>query len=221
MQRTAREVERIGFTPELFWNFPTPYTKFLHRHLSGNAGNPVRRNPVFINSGYGHYAIVRTAYELGCESTFIVEDDCRFVKDKDRLLRELSQIPEDADLVLLDSFRPLAIPLKDFLASRRPVVGCWAQVDRVRSAAAYLVNRRCMGRIISCIDAGASGAKVRAFDQWFDKDRLRGLNIYCAVPSLAIQQDPPSVQLPRQTKGATKETRYAGMSLNFNDYAAW
>ena len=33
MERTCAEVERIGLTPIRHWNFPTPYTKFVQKHI--------------------------------------------------------------------------------------------------------------------------------------------------------------------------------------------
>ena len=216
--RTCREVERVGFKAEPFWNFPTPFTPFIQRNLA-NPNKFIRRNAAFVNSGYGHYAILKTAYELGKMPVFIVEDDCRFLKDVQKLRTGLEKIPDDADLVLLDSSRPGTIAPPEFSRQIGAAKDGWAKVGGARSAAAYICSEKCAKALFRKIEAGATGGYVRVFDQWFDTPRLDGCTIYCAVPNLAIQQDAPNPSA-RQSP-MDMNARYRSERLDFNDYALW
>lgn len=218
MYRTCAEVERIGFKPIPFWNFPTPYTKYLQNVLP-NMNKPMRSCPSFFNSGWGHYSILCVARDLGEVPVFVVEDDCRFLNDVDTLHSALAKIPEDADLVLLDSFG--AHDNQDeFKRWRSLAKDGWAKVEAARSAAAYIVGPRAIDRLINLGDRGTRGKRVRIFDQWFEERWLVGMNIYCAVPNLAIQRGTEDANASRISAGSNLR-KYIEMGLDLSSYAAW
>ena len=49
-----------------------------------------------------HYSAVYKAYEFGCNSILIFEDDLCFIKDKNLIEQSLNNIPQDADFVTWD-----------------------------------------------------------------------------------------------------------------------
>jgi len=49
-----------------------------------------------------HYSAVYKAYEFGCNSILIFEDDLCFIKDKNLIEQSLNNIPKDADFVTWD-----------------------------------------------------------------------------------------------------------------------
>lgn len=217
MERTCAEVERIGLTPIRHWNFPTPYTKFVQKHIV-NANKAMKHSEAFFNSGWGHYSILSVARDLGDVPVFVVEDDCRFLKDVDALSCALECAPDDADLLLLDSFGA-ARSQEKFMNERRNAVHGWAKVSAARSAAAYIVGPRYVNRLISLGDRCTRGKKARIFDQWFENRWLDDANIYCAVPNLAVQAvDPTAANRP---SAVSNRRKYMEMGIDMDRYAAW
>jgi hypothetical protein len=215
-ERTLADARRAGFDGCIHWNFPTPYTEFIQRHLP-KANRTMRTRPAFMNSGLGHYSILCIERDLGRVPVFVAEDDCRFLKDAACIHETLASAPDDADLLLLDSFG--ATRTQDlFLEERRTAKSGWAKVTSARSAACYIVGERFIDRLINLGDRGTRGKKVRIFDQWFENRWLVGANIYCAVPNLAIQMDDPSRTRP---SGVSNRTKYVNMGIDFNDYGEW
>lgn len=217
MERTCAEVERIGLTPIRHWNFPTPYTKFVQKHIV-NANKAMKNSEAFFNSGWGHYSILSIARDLGDVPVFVVEDDCRFLKDIDALLHGLECSPADADLLLLDSFGA-ARSQEEFMNERRNAVRGWAKISAARSAAAYIVGPRYINRLISLGDRCTRGKKARIFDQLFENRWLEGANIYCAVPNLAVQAvDSTNAHRP---SAVSNHNKYKEMGIDMERYAAW
>ena len=217
MERTCAEVERIGLTPIRHWNFPTPYTKFVQKYIV-NANKAMKHSEAFFNSGWGHYSILSIARDLGDIPVFVVEDDCRFLKDVDALCCALECAPDNADLLLLDSFGA-ARSQEEFMNERRNAIHGWAKVSAARSAAAYIVGPRYINRLISLGDRCTRGKKARIFDQWFENRWLDGANIYCAVPNLAVQAvDPTAANRP---SAMSNHRKYMEMGIDMERYAAW
>jgi len=217
MKRTCRDVARAGFDPKPFWNFPTPYTQFVQKHLA-SANNAMRNAPSFFNSGWGHYSILCIARDLGEVPVFVVEDDCRFLKDKKLLHDTLANAPDDADLLLLDSFGA-ARSQDEFSEERSHAVNGWAKITAARSAAAYIVGPRYIDRLINLGDRGTRGKKVRIFDQWFETRWLEGANIYCAVPNLAVQMEDRTGNF--RPSGKSNLQKYIDLGLDIDAYEEW
>lgn len=51
-----------------------------------------------------HYNIVKTCYELGNEHCLVLEDDILFMKDENRILEYLENVPEDYDILQFGGF---------------------------------------------------------------------------------------------------------------------
>ena len=217
MKRTCKDVARAGFDPKPFWNFPTPYTQFVQKHLA-SANNAMRNAPSFFNSGWGHYSILCIARDLGKVPVFVVEDDCRFLKNKKLLHDTLANAPDDADLLLLDSFGA-ARSQDEFIEERSHAINGWAKITAARSAAAYIVGPRYIDRLINLGDRGTRGKKVRIFDQWFETRWLEGANIYCAVPNLAVQMEDRTGNF--RPSGKSNLQKYIDLGLDIDAYEEW
>lgn len=217
MKRTCKDVARAGFDPKPFWNFPTPYTQFVQKHLV-SANNAMRNVPSFFSSGWGHYSILCIARDLGEVPVFVVEDDCRFLKNKKLLHDTLANAPDDADLLLLDSFGA-ARSQDEFIEERSHAVNGWAKITAARSAAAYIVGPRYIDRLINLGDRGTRGKKVRIFDQWFETRWLEGANIYCAVPNLAVQMEDRTGNF--RPSGKSNLQKYIDLGLDIDAYEEW
>ena len=65
----------------------------------------------------------------------------------------------------------------------------------MRSAACYALSRKAMERIVwlyeSAVDPKVPKRCARICDQWFEKSRLPGLDLFMATPNLAVQQTAP------------------------------
>lgn len=187
--RAVAELKRVGVQDvQVWWNYPNPFDKVLldsmphTRQMDGNAG--------FFNCSRTHYRIVKTALELGEDGVFVCEDDCRFMKDAAAVEDALENAPE-YDVLLLD-----AIPARKGRDTPVPVGdGRWSKFRSMRSAACYALSRKAMERIVwlyeSAVDPRVPGRFARICDQWFEKSRLPGLDLFMATPNLAVQQTAP------------------------------
>ena len=95
------EMERIGIPDfKTAWSFPSPYREFL---LSRIPHEPqLSRQPGTWGATLAHYFVIKTAYELGLPHVFIVEDDCRFLKDLSTVKEALADVPAGWDMLMLD-----------------------------------------------------------------------------------------------------------------------
>ena len=178
--RLMKELDRVGVSPTVVWNFPSPYDDFVRKRIP--CIPELNRKPAYFSAGVGQYRALKTAYELGHEAALIVEDDCRFLKDLDVVRSTLRNAPPDWDILLLDHF---------LSAHGEPKDG-WAPCWKARSTACHIVNRKAMERLIDMHESPVNGRwtnpMMRICDHWLDTRYMkRDCRIYCAVPRLAVQ----------------------------------
>ena len=218
MERTIKEVERAGFKALPFWNFPTPYNDFLANNML--LCNIMRKKHSFLSCSLGHYAIWQTSKGLREDVTFVVEDDCRFLKDIDVVHKTLANRPADADILLLDSFGPHREGgVDDFIRERAQARNGWVKVSAARSMGCYIVGRRMRDSLISLTERGLGGKIERICDQWLENARIPGVNIYCAVPNLAVQQVLPDILKRNSSSGNL--WKYKKQGTDHGQYADW
>ena len=216
--RTIKEVERAGFRAEPFWCFPNPFTDFLASRLP--VCRMMAQKHSFLNCSLGHYNLWKSNRELGRCPLFIVEDDCRFLKDIDLVHKTLANHPADADMLLLDSFGPVPHDgVRRFVEERKNVRDGWAKVSRARSMACYIVTERMADRLIALTEGAVHGKIMRACDQWVEAERVPGMNMYCAVPNLAIQQMSPDFKSRSSADGNV--WKYKAQGTEHGLYADW
>ena len=209
------EMCRVGLkiSVEYHWNFPTPYDKWEMDRLP--IVPFVRQRIGCYNVSKGHYAAIKTAYHLGVKTLLIMEDDCRFLKDLNKLEEYLSEAPDDWDVLMLDHFR-----------MRGDVVQVnkhWARCRASASCACYAVNRKAMERLIRMYESAVKGnyraPLLRNCDMWLDTKYLGDdVNFYCSTPNLAVQ-----CQCPDESNcGRTHcDGKYEAMGISYADYATY
>lgn len=202
------EIERIGLPVpvDVVYTFRNPFDKVFM-----SAVQHVRKideQPSFFNLTMGHYSILKTALALGSGRIFVMEDDCRFLKDAAAVRSGLDAAPGDFDALVLDAF-----VWKD---SGAPENG-WARCTFWRSAAAVVLSAKAMERIVSCIEASISNgcaSPLRGIDTYFDSELIGGdLKVYRAVPNLAIQCATSGDNL------SDVSSKYAALGIDARNYA--
>ena len=184
------ELSRVGLAAERIWQFPTPYDRALQRTVRCKAG--MQSIPYF-NSGMGHYRAVKTAYELGAETVFVVEDDIRFLKDLDRLARTVEAMPDGWGVCLFDVLKADKDDISTVRASvaRDKANAFWNRSwGNPRSFGCYAMTRTAMRWLIGRIEAPLSipGFPLINVDLNLRADRVDpGIDVYYAAPNAAIQ----------------------------------
>lgn len=195
--------------PEVIWTFPSPYRNFVLSRI--NHLDTLDKHPGYWGAGIAHYRHLKIAYELGCSNALIVEDDCRFLQDINRLEETMKNVPVDWDVLMLDNFRPTGL---------RSVSKGWSICDAALSSACYIVNRKAMSRLIALYESPiTTGQVMRHCDHWTDVRYIgRDVKIYCSTPNLAIQ-----CYVPGTTNGGGEymQKLYLKSGLSFSDYAPY
>lgn len=78
--------------------FPSPLYDILFKHFNdiSNGEDPKR----YFNSFIGHYSAIKKAYLNNCNNVLILEDDCRFLKDKSQIIYLLDNaLPKFIDII--------------------------------------------------------------------------------------------------------------------------
>lgn len=162
MELLKKEFARVGMTDyQILWNFDSVFVDKLFRVV------PMKKNrkPSIFNNALGHYRMIKTAYQLGCKNALLMEDDIRFLKDKNKLEKIVDCIPEDYELALLDS-------IKDGWNDTPKVNDYWSILDKGTSAACYAVNRTGMQRIIQIYEHSITerNGSIYPSDTFFRKE---------------------------------------------------
>ena len=176
----VEELKRVGVKPEIYWNIKSAFQRFVpHGFMTGG----FLANPSSLSCYLGHYHIVKSAFDRGIQSLWVVEDDIRFMKDASVVRSALSTVPADADLLVLDGF-PTVETTSVFNRN-----GPWARMEPsvdIRSACDYiLLNRKAMEQYVKLLDGSLCGKMPYANDYW---KLLKDLNVYTAYPLLSIQR---------------------------------
>jgi len=212
--RMQPELARVGLEGRVqaIWQFPTPYDKWEMDHLP-HVQFLAHQNGVGIwSASKANYAAIKSAYSLGCQRLFIVEDDCRFMKDLDYVKTALENIPPDWDVLMLDHFLMLG-------EMGRPNQ-YWTKCIGSGSTACYIMNRKAMERFIRMYESAVKGnyrkPLLRACDQWTDIRYLgNDINLYCATPNLAVQCTMPG---PSNCGRLHCEPKYRTLGVDLKNY---
>jgi GR25 family glycosyltransferase involved in LPS biosynthesis len=81
-----------------FYSTPFPYNGLIADAFN-RSGKGRFTKPNEYDCARNHYAIIKTAYDLGWEHVLVIEDDVLFLKDVDMWMMYLSNIPEDFDVL--------------------------------------------------------------------------------------------------------------------------
>lgn len=214
MHGLLQELERVGLKgkAQFVWTFPSPYEDWESSRLRG--GLLLKKNRGMWGCTKGNYTAIKTAYELGCQTVLIMEDDVRFLKDLDFIRKAMLFTVRSWDILMLDHHH----------SSGGHGAGCvsnqyWVSRTKAYSTGAYILNRRAMARLIQLYEApGVSDAPgVRCFpsDHYLDKWKLTwGYKLHVARTPLAVQT--PLVS-SRSTSRKLRKVFYK--NTNFDKYA--
>lgn len=186
-----QELARIGLLEKahLHWDFPSKFREVLDRSVGKTK---FCRKPGCFNMTVSHYAIVKTAFELGCRSVLVMEDDMRFLKDVSRIERALSLVPYDYDHLMLDTNKLTSTPLSEFI-NLRHADKQWIEFSDAGSTGCYAFSRRGMERYLSLIEQDILRNNVHNPDHYFHKSS-HGMTYwddsfkrYLSYPHVAVQ----------------------------------
>lgn len=202
------EFARVGLNDvNIHWNFDNRWIKEI---LFANIDLKVNKKPVILNNAFGHYAIIKTSYELGCASCLIMEDDIRFLRDVSLIRKILNDLPDNYDVAMLDSF--VHGREGNGISIGKNATKYWHSFrhdDRATSAACYALSREGMERFISFYESPCSRDPLLPSDFYFDPPHTKGLKMYFSP-----------VRVARQTSvcNSTTNTDYAGWSHLYDDF---
>ena len=113
-----RQLYTFGISPyinhfiEYYYGTTFPYNDIIAQTFNQtNKGRFTKPNEY--DCARNHYSIVKICYELGYEHCLIMEDDILFLKDVDKIVDYIKEIPSDFDVVQFGGFTadPKIIPL--------------------------------------------------------------------------------------------------------------
>lgn len=212
------ELDRVGIEGvNRLWQFPTPFDSIMRRFVRGKLG----LKPGFFNGGMGHYRAIKTAYELGCSNSLIMEDDIRFLKDVDLIREIVEDLPEDYDIALLDTFKPQKMSYDEWRgnATNRRVSKHWCRFNNMRSFACYAMSRKGMERWIAQWEGAFRPCGfLKIADQYLKHECLgMDMNMYHAVRNVCIQA--PVGGSACSGQDGCHVDKYREYGLNIDDYA--
>ena len=185
------ELKRVGNFPrvEFSWDFPNRFFEKLKSQLPLGA-----HQGKHFGCGFNHYRVIKSAYMLGKESIFIMEDDVRFLKDVGKIAAILASLPcpRDYDMIMLDKNWPKEMTAEEFEAYKkaRTVSPYLMTFDKLFSSGCYALSREGMRKWIAAYEDGAFNPRKKflANDQYFTRESL-GTNakLYCTNPNFAVQ----------------------------------
>lgn len=187
------ELKRVGLFEKarLHWDVPS---LFMEKLSSAVGKTSFCSRPGCFNMTVGHYTILKTAYELGCQSALVLEDDMRFLKNLDEIADILNSIPMDYDHIMLDRNRLTTTDLKVFAGvTEEQRRNKWIEFDEAGSTGCYAMSRRGMKHYIDLIEEDIRAGNVHNPDHYFrarlgnriywDKTYKR----YFCYPNIAVQ----------------------------------
>lgn len=178
------ELARVGMeNVEFSIDSPGMDMTFLGQQLKGYPG--VGRHG--IECTMHHYREVTKAYNLGCKSLIVIEDDICFLKDTDKIAEILKSLPPDYEIALGDVIRaPLALSRsrqgKDFFVSSH-----WINGPKLYSAAFVIYSRSGMKAVMDVINQGLAERRYLPIDHVWGRGWAK-CKVCGAVPNLVIQQ---------------------------------
>ena len=184
------ELKRVGLLSRAAFHidFPNPFEEKLISVLPFTN----KRTQKAFHCGYNNYCIIKRAFEMGCKSVLVIEDDVRFLKDVELLGRCIQSLPEDFDLAMFDK----NWPAKEFAECRESIISkkvnpYWISFDRFFSSGCYAMSRKGMERFIEAYQNGAfKDRRLDSNDQYFNRKSLGAdLHLYAAHPNACCQEE--------------------------------
>lgn len=184
----VKELSRVGICDYITqWDVTdTPIKRILHRSIT--TGKLLSKIGHF-SCCLSHYKAIKTAYELGCKSVLILEDDIRFRKDLSNIEEAIGLLPKDFDYAQFEIRKPQKMPTPEFVSmhTRNVVNKRWMRYQDLRGGGCYALSRRGMEKMIQAIESDIvdSSVALKINDSYVA--RLSGINKYFCFPPIAVQ----------------------------------
>jgi len=192
------ECERTGLeNMTTVWQTDNPFDEVIRANVPMSRW--MQRHPNHLSCALGHYRIAKTAYALGYDRIFVIEDDVAF-SSIEELDAACDALPARYDIALFDYFRPNAMSPEEFSKRLRDgkVNDRWSRMRDARGMSCYAMTRRGMKWFTSITEASVlPGGLFRVNDQYLTESRLGGTVLVCATPVVAIQHNDSSVSGPK------------------------
>lgn len=199
----VKELERVGIRNfHVHWDFPSPYKETLTQHVRMNP--QARRS---FNIGFNNYNALATAYHLGYNSSLIMEDDVRFLKEVPLLKTIINALPKNYDLAMLDNFD---LHNGEFNNFKRTINRWWSRFEFLYSSGCYAMSRKGMYQFIKNYELPFWGkGKLKPNDHYFNIKKMgNDLNLYASIINPAIQ-----FEFTRCNSGSLMEEYYKRLEL--------
>lgn len=186
------ECDRVGLVPYESWDAPSAFNAAFSRSIPAIGCMTSGRRPGFFPVTLHHYRIIRTAYELGCRSVLVLENDIRFMRDASAVKAAVESLPADYDVALFD-WEPANGTVDDArsrVMGAPRVSGPWVRFSSdLRSFACYAMSRKGMAAWLRFVEEPVrTGRPLMVCDMWGRGDVRDGsLVTYCAVPPVGVQ----------------------------------
>ena len=189
-----KELSRVGVLDRVHvhWDYPSVFTEEQESHINLSPyGMKYKGTFAIAKSVYG---ILKTAYCLGSKNVLLMQDDIRFLKRLDLLEEAVTNIPTDADLVMLDCARPLStsemqLGWKKYHENLDYSKVKFIPFDFLTSEGCYIMSRKAMERYTKCVEnIVRNGKPLEASDRYLSHKWLgEDLKFYFALPNVAVQ----------------------------------
>ena len=131
-EKLTKEFDRIGLTNYHWWyncdNMLINYDRYKTEINTGFTENNIRCT-------FGHYTLIKTAYELGYDDILICEDDIRFLKDINEIENQLN--------IFLENKNKCDGYYFDYLVTVN---------NSIVLGSCYYINRKVMKYLIYCME---------------------------------------------------------------------
>ena len=184
-----QSLSRIGLWDKvhLHWCFPTRYNdKLISCLKTCKAGT----RPGAFNATMGHYAVLKSAYELGAKHALVMEDDVRFAEDTGLLATGFQSLPSDYDIAKAEwYFRKCETPASKAKVAPIPGNGRWAPMQGFSfwGDGCTAFSRKGMEWKIRLIERGLR-SEFLVCDYFYTPEFIKNdLKAYMSIPVLAQQ----------------------------------
>lgn len=184
------ELARVGLKPDIVvWSLPDDV-------VERSARRTMRCVPLVTKAGYasntfGHYRLMRAAYDLGARRVLVVEDDVRFLSDLDRLAEIVGNLPDVAitmfDLLADGSPKPTYAEIRRMLETS--AAGGWAVPQAHPCSTSCIgLTRSGMETFLAPLCKAFSGAgRFDVIDGYNQAPYRPASEVRCAWPLAAVQ----------------------------------
>ena len=211
----VKELSRVGIGDYITqWDISeTPLKRILHKSIT--TGKHLSKIGHF-SCCLSHYKAIKTAFELGCKSVLIMEDDIRFLRNLKEIEKTVMLLPDDFDYAQFEIRKPYKMPVEEYISLHMQdiVNDRWSRYSDLRGGGCYALSRRGMEKMIEAIENRiVDDSQILRINDYY-VSQLTGINKYFAFPPAAVQ----AVIGEHNSPMANYWRFLCMMGIHFNDY---